>query len=328
MNLPSVSIIVPVYNVEPYVEDCIRSVMRQTYEGPIECIIVDDCGTDNSMAVVDRLITNYNGPISFKVLHHEHNCGQSAARNTGIDVATGDYLFFMDSDDEITKDCILKMTEQVFIYPQIELIQGLVKSIPDKLYYHLDRYQEVGYKDNNLWIRHEFYKWEEAFPCNVWNKLIKKEFIRTNNLFFMENVIYEDEHWMFRVVQFLNKYIVISDNTYIHYIRPNSIMRSIEVNPQKGLDCSYLIILDLIPQIDHIFRGEQIKKLIWLYLNKYLCQGGGEHINELKNRLCKELMSEHMYIVCVLLWLTVRCSNIKGSRRIYRLLMHYLERID
>ena len=94
MNQPSISIIVPVYNVEPYVEECIHSVMRQTYTGPMECIVVDDCGTDNSMAVVEGLIANYKGPISFKVLHHKHNRGLSAARNTGMDAATGDYYFF------------------------------------------------------------------------------------------------------------------------------------------------------------------------------------------------------------------------------------------
>ena len=69
----NISIIIPVYNVEPYVEDCIRSVMRQTYDGPMECIIVDDCGSDNSMAIVKKMVTEYNGSIAFKILHHKHN---------------------------------------------------------------------------------------------------------------------------------------------------------------------------------------------------------------------------------------------------------------
>ena len=105
-----ISIIVPVYNVALYVESCIRSVIRQTYDGPMECIVVDDCGTDNSMDIVEKLVAEYDGPISFKVLHHEHNRGLSAARNTGMDEAKGDYLFFLDSDDELTEDCIEKLT--------------------------------------------------------------------------------------------------------------------------------------------------------------------------------------------------------------------------
>ena len=73
MNPPSISIIIPVYNVEPYVEDCIRSLLRQKYDGPMECIVVDDCGTDNSMAVVEQVVAEYNGPITFKILQQLQN---------------------------------------------------------------------------------------------------------------------------------------------------------------------------------------------------------------------------------------------------------------
>ena len=97
--LPKVSIVIPVYNVEPYIEECLQSVMRQSYRGEIECILIDDCGTDNSMGIAVQLIEEYNGPIDIKVMHHEHNQGLSAARNTGIDAACGDYIYFLDSDD-------------------------------------------------------------------------------------------------------------------------------------------------------------------------------------------------------------------------------------
>ena len=234
----------------------------------------------------------------------------------------------MDSDDEITEDCILKMTNQVIIYPQVEIVQGVMQSIPDRPYYHLDRYQDVGYKEDNLWIRHEYYKRKEHFPCNITNKLIKIEFIKANKLYLLENVIYEDEHWMFRAAQCLNKFIVISDKTYIRYIRSGSIMQSLAVNPQKSSDSCYLIIMDLIPQMDQILRNEQIKKLIWLLLNKYKHQGDKAHLHELKNRLCKEFISEHMYIDCCLLWLIIFFSNIKGGWRIKKKLVDYLEKID
>ena len=75
--------------------------MRQTYQGAMECLIVDDCGTDDSMAIAERTIATYEGPIVFQVLHHERNRGLSAARNTGTLAAKGDYLYYLDSDDEI-----------------------------------------------------------------------------------------------------------------------------------------------------------------------------------------------------------------------------------
>lgn len=106
MNQPRISIIVPVYNVERYITECLQSVMRQNYQGPMECIVVDDCGTDKSVEIAERLIAEYDGPIDFIVLHHEKNLGISCARNTGMDVAQGDYVFFLDSDDWISDDCI------------------------------------------------------------------------------------------------------------------------------------------------------------------------------------------------------------------------------
>ena len=108
-----ISIIVPVYNVEAYIEDCLKSITAQTYKGDIECIIVNDCTPDSSCAIIERFIEKYNGAIDFKFLHHTKNRGLSAARNTGIDAATGDYIYFIDSDDEITPECIGLLTEPI-----------------------------------------------------------------------------------------------------------------------------------------------------------------------------------------------------------------------
>ena len=79
-----ISIIVPVYNVAPYIAACLQSVMHQTCQDALECILVDDCGTDNSMEVVGEMLQSYEGPIGFKVVHHTENRGLSAARNTGM----------------------------------------------------------------------------------------------------------------------------------------------------------------------------------------------------------------------------------------------------
>ena len=91
-----ISIVVPVYNVAPYVADCFYSIARQTWQGPLECIFVDDCGTDDSMSIVEHCIDDYSGPIDFRIVRHVHNRGLSAARNSGISAATGDYVYFLD----------------------------------------------------------------------------------------------------------------------------------------------------------------------------------------------------------------------------------------
>lgn len=89
-----ISIIIPIYNVEAYIEDCLKSVVSQTclMQGvQVECILVDDCGTDNSISIAEAIIDriNENEDLTFKLLHHEHNRGLSAARNTGMEVAQG-----------------------------------------------------------------------------------------------------------------------------------------------------------------------------------------------------------------------------------------------
>ena len=72
-----ISIIVPVYNVERYIEECLKSVMEQNFGGALECIVVDDCGSDSSMAVVERLTGAYTGPIEFRIISHDRNRGLS-----------------------------------------------------------------------------------------------------------------------------------------------------------------------------------------------------------------------------------------------------------
>ena len=94
-----ITIVIPVYNVAPYIEECLRSVMNQSWQGTIECILVDDCGADNSMKIINQILQSYQGDLEFKIIHHEQNRGLSAARNSGIDAATGDYVYFLPVGD-------------------------------------------------------------------------------------------------------------------------------------------------------------------------------------------------------------------------------------
>lgn len=220
---PSVSIIVPVYNVEAYVEDCIRSVMRQTYTGSMECILVDDCGTDNSMAITARLIAEYQGPIDFKVLHHTHNRGLSAARNTGIDAATGDYLLFVDSDDELTDDCLETLVRPTQNDPTIEMVAGNhLLLCGGQIYRQIIHQGSQGEDvDSSNDVRRFFYLGRK--PVSAWNKLIKKDFLTQNQLFFREGLRYEDCLWTFYFLKYLSHLYLVPQATYLHLIRPLSI---------------------------------------------------------------------------------------------------------
>ena len=98
-----VTLSMPIYNVALYVERALLSALNQTFES-IEFLIVDDKGSDNSMDIVRRIISEHPRGKDVRIIEHEKNIGLGATRNTAIDNANGEYLFFMDSDDEITPD--------------------------------------------------------------------------------------------------------------------------------------------------------------------------------------------------------------------------------
>lgn len=226
MSKYSISIIIPIYNVEPYVEKCIKSVISQTYNGTIECIMVDDCSSDNSMAIVDKVITDYDGPILFKIIHHDRNRGLSAARNSGIEVATSDYLFFLDSDDELTSDCIEKLTKPLDkkLY---DLVVGNMSVIDEKG--RLDRWQFKNRLTDNAILTQidiigNYTKY--AFLQTVWNILYLTEFIRNNQLKYKEGIVHEDALWCFQVACLSNTLYEVNHTTYLYRVRRGSIMKS------------------------------------------------------------------------------------------------------
>ena len=144
-----VSIVIPVYRVSAYVERCLCSVMNQTYS-VYECIIVDDSTDDDSIEKCERMLSSYKGAIRFVILHHEKNRGLSAARNTGLKAATGEYIFFLDSDDELPSDCIATLTEPVLANPSIEMVQGNFALYSDGYPLNLNRRKKRELQDGYL----------------------------------------------------------------------------------------------------------------------------------------------------------------------------------
>lgn len=113
MEIKKVSILVPVYGVEKYIERCARSLFEQTYDN-IEYIFVDDCTKDRSIEILQKVLEDYpNRKNQVKILHHDKNRGLSAARNTALDASTGDYLMHVDSDDYLRKDAVLLLAEKI-----------------------------------------------------------------------------------------------------------------------------------------------------------------------------------------------------------------------
>lgn len=216
MTSPRISVIIPVYNVAPYIERCLDSVVAQTYQN-IEVIIVDDCGSDNSMELVNRFIISH--AADWKILSHEHNRGLSAARNTGVSQADGDYLFFLDSDDELPPQAMQWFVNYLLLYGDSDfligdyLIEGNYKfrklSVPQTML-------EGTISIMDAFLRGEWY----VMACG---KLIKRSFFVRHNLWFVEGRLHEDELFSFQLALSASRIILLEEPVYTYIIREGSI---------------------------------------------------------------------------------------------------------
>ena len=213
-----VSIIIPVYNVAKYIKRCLQSVIDQTYQD-IECILVDDCGNDNSIELAQEFIKIYHGNINFKFLYHEHNKGQSAARNTALRFAKGDYVFFLDSDDVIPSNSIASLMALATRYPQADFIQGNLLDEAGSVSKFGWRNTLPEFCDDHNDLEHYILS---VVVYSAWNKVIKTSFLTENNLYFPEGIIHEDLYWTFFLAKYAKAVGFVNQATYIYYINDNS----------------------------------------------------------------------------------------------------------
>lgn len=211
-----ISIVIPIYNVSAYVESCLESIRKQSFKD-LEIILVDDCGTDNSMEIIRGYLKSHNfGEV--RIIHHAHNRGLSAARNTGLGAATGDYVYFLDSDDELKNCCISEMVASLKNQSYDFVIGNYEVTGDDKPALTLSDGEILGNKE----ILHSYA--EGRWYMMAWNKLCRRDFLLSNDLFFEEGVLHEDVIWSFKLSCKANSMYVVQKPTYKYNIRTASIM--------------------------------------------------------------------------------------------------------
>ena len=245
-----ISLIVPVYNVAPYIIRCLDSIYNQSYSN-IEVIIIDDCGTDNSMAIINSYLTTEQHAIT-RIIHHHQNQGLSIARNTGINNANGEYLYFIDSDDYLTLNCIQLLVELANKYNYPTAIFGSAKLEPenwnDKSSYITSNKIDIPEFTNDIkWIRKAFIK-NNYLSTTAWNKLIKRDFIVQNRIYFKEGIIHEDILWKWMIGNHITSIAFNKTNTYYYCYSPTSITNM--ENPMKKHKSEDIIIKELFLNIN------------------------------------------------------------------------------
>lgn len=212
-----ISIIVPVYNVEKYLDKCINSILEQTYKD-FELILIDDGSTDTSGKICDDYSEKDN---RIKAIHKE-NSGLSSARNMGIDMAKGDYIGFIDSDDYISED----MYES--LYNDIKKYNADISICSYKEIYDYQQPKNIMYEKNievyeGVNILEQLYRSDRVKFIVAWNKLYKKDIF--NNLRYEEGKIHEDELIIHKIL-FKAKRVTYNSNEMYYYLqRYGSIMQ-------------------------------------------------------------------------------------------------------
>ncbi len=214
-NAPLISVIIPVYNVEDYLERCLESILRQTYTH-LEIILVDDGSTDGCPKICDDF---QKKDSRIKVIHKE-NGGLSDARNKGLDIATGAYISFIDSDDwidlqtyEISMEKMLTCNAQIVAFNVLRVYEG--KDFTPNLsedYEIMNAEQAILTTVGNTKVR-----------TTAWNKLYRAELI--GSFRFLKGKLNEDEFFTFRILDKADTIVYLHRECYYYFQRSGSIMR-------------------------------------------------------------------------------------------------------
>ena len=279
-----ISIIIPVYKVEKYLEKCIESVLKQTYTN-LQIILVDDGSPDNCGKICDE----YAKKDSRIEVIHKANGGLSDARNVGINRANGRYIGFVDSDDYIKEDMYEKLINLIKEYNADVSICNLYDVIDGKEY--------VRNKDNGI---HEYSRidilkeilLDKNIQSYAWNKLYKKELF--DEIKYPIGKKYEDIGTTFYLFEKCNKIVVTSEPEYYYLKRADSLVNN--VTESTILDYTEIIIQRYLYIKQNI---EELRKYNNYYLTKTLITANND-IKTLKNvsEKMKERYNELYYLVC------------------------------
>ena len=251
-KLPLVSVIIPVYNVEKYLEECINSVLNQTMKD-FEVICVDDGSEDNSLIILENFSRTDK---RVKVFRNEKNMGQSYARNKGFIQAEGKYTYFLDSDDMIEKETL----SELFLAAEQEMLDLIL--FDGRVIYDNEKYREnfKNYKIQRIGNYSEKLsgkklmeelitnkEWSASVPRQFW----RTEFLRNNKITFKNNVINEDELFSFKAILMAQHCKVIKKQYFIRRFRDNSTMtKEMNINYFKGYILCYAEMLQFCEELE------------------------------------------------------------------------------
>ncbi|MBQ8805587.1 MAG: glycosyltransferase [Bacteroidaceae bacterium] len=304
MNSPLISIIIPVYNVEKYLNRCMESVVNQTLKN-IEIILIDDGSPDNSPQLCDE----WGRKDSRIKVVHKVNEGLGLARNTGMEVATGKYIAFIDSDDYVEPKMYEKLYTKAISNNADIVYCGYKLGLDDGTFTDKSDFNEEKTFENkndieNLSINYFYPQNGHLMMMSVWHSIYKREIIKTK--FFSERIVVsEDLHFQISAILNSKKIIYIPDSLYYYCYNKDSLSHSFSINKFYNIQNLISLLLSIYPNkkkyVYKYFFNFTLNIIRLLHGNKTLKTY--EKINHLKNiykvaiwREVKRETNNNMYI--------------------------------
>ncbi|WP_179865628.1 glycosyltransferase family 2 protein [Bacillus sp. AFS017336] len=283
---PKISIIVPVYKVEPYIHKCINSLLDQTFTD-YELILINDGSPDQCGEICDHYATVDS---RIKVIHKE-NGGQASARNTGLEIAKGDYIGFVDSDDYIDNDMLEVLINNAMKF-EAEVVECGINIVNGDKIHQIQNNIQVEFGDNIFALKGLL---NNGYRNSVCNKLYKKEIF--NELRF-PNKLYEDGFLAFKIYYLVKKYVFIGESKYNYVQRNESTMSKQEnftLRNLDGFECDeerYHFIKERVSEQSLLTLSESyfFNRILFFYqklLNNKEIDPYKKYRNDLKNKIVK-----------------------------------------
>lgn len=246
-----VSVIVPVYNVEKFIDKCLNSLVNQTLK-EIEIIVVNDGTKDNSQKIIDKYVKKYPDKIKSYI---KENGGQGSARNYGLKKATGEYIGYVDSDDFVEKDMYKKLYNKAKENNYDIVVCGNYNVSEDYQNKNIDAF----INNYNTDLENIFFG-----KMAVWNKIYKRDILIKNKLEFKEKVWYEDLAFTLKAIMNSNTFAFIDEPLYDYLIREGSTMNN--SNVQRNLEILDAFN-DILSYIQHNKKEEYFSKIEFLAID-------------------------------------------------------------
>ena len=299
IEYPMVSIIIPIYNVKPFLRCCINSVLSQTYYN-LEIILVDDGSTDGSGKICDMYARKD------KRIHviHKKNGGLSDARNVGLKASTADYIAFIDSDDYVAKQYIQCLIEILFKNNADIAICAYYSKEKDKFYNIKKHCKKIQCFDSKTML-HNWHGEYKSVETISWNKLYKKILFTEKNIYYPVGYIYEDAQITHLLIDNASKVVITNEKLYFYRKRKNSI--SSLVSYKNIHDCIYAqeIRLNFFKKNKYQEAYERLLIKYQKYLMLTYCSIQDKELEECKKSLLKRYYYNYFD--------TIQTSQIKAS---------------